>query len=86
MFHATRNTPTVARGRLVFLGADQHPDSARDQVSCLLVRVGMSRQERALAEPKLGHQGLVAVNQGLPLDPVQGRSITGVASLREHAA
>ena len=85
MFDPSRNTPTVARLRLVFLTANREPNAALDQIAGLFVRVGMAREDSALAQPKLGHQRLLAVNQCLALNPVQSWAVANVASLLEHA-
>ena len=71
------NTPTVADLRLVFLGANQNPNAALDQVAGLLMQMGMARQDSVLAHSKLGHQRL-------PLNPVQGQTVSCIASLLEH--
>jgi len=84
VFDPSGNTPTVARLRLVFVGANRKADSAPDQVAGLLVRMRMSWQDRAFAQQKLRHQGSVAMNQSLPFNPVQGRTVATVASFREH--
>ena len=44
----------------------------------------MARQDSARAQAKLGHQRLLAVNQGLPFNPVQGRTVSPFSSLLEH--
>ena len=86
MFHSSGNTPAIARLRFVFLDANREPHAAFDQVTGLLVRMGMARQDSALAHSKLGHQRLLAVDQCLPLNPVQGRTVSTVTLLFEHAA
>ena len=85
MFAPSRNAPTVALLRLVLLAAHREPNAAFDQIAGLLVRRGMARQDSALAQAKLGQQRFLAVNQCLPLDPVQGRTVSAATSLLEHA-
>ena len=85
VFDPSGNAPTVANRRLVFVGANRNPDSAPDQVPCLLVRMRMSWQDRAFAQQKLRHQGSIAMNQSLPFNPVQGRTVVTVASFLEHS-
>ena len=84
MFHPSRNTPAVACLRVVFLGANQKSNAALDQVACLLMRMGMARQDSSFAQAKLGHQRFLAVNQRLPFNPFQGRTVSSIASLLEH--
>src|ERR1035437_9479605 len=85
VFYPSGNAPAVARLRLVFLGANREPNAALDQVAGLLMRMGMARQDRALAQPKLGHQGFATVNQRLPFNPGQGRTVSFVVSHLEHS-
>ena len=85
MLHPSGNAPAIADLRFVFLGANREPDAALDQVAGLLVGMGMARQDSALAQAKLGHQRLLAVDQGLAFNPVQGRTVSSIASLLEHA-
>ena len=86
MFHPSGNGPAVARLRIVFLGANREPDAALDQVSGLFVRMRMARQHSAIAHSKLGHKRILAVNQGLPFNPRQGRTVSSVTLLLEHAS
>ena len=72
------------RGYRVFQ-SHREPNAAFDQIAGLLVRRGMARQDSALAQAKLGQQRFLAVNQCLPLDPVQGRTVSAATSLLEHA-
>ena len=85
MFDPSGNTPAIASLRFAFLGADHEPNAALDQVAGLLVRMGVVRQDSALAHSKLSHQGLLAVDQRLALNPVQGRTVSATTLLLEHA-
>ena len=86
MFHPSGNTPAVADLRLELLDANQKPNAALNQVAGLLVRMGMARQDSALAHSKLSHQRLIAVDQGLAFNPIQRRTVSSIASLLEHAS
>jgi hypothetical protein len=44
----------------------------------------MARENSTPAQPKLGHQGFVTVNQRLPFNSGQGREVSSVVSLLEH--
>jgi len=84
MLDLAGDTPTVASLRLALIGANEKPDAALDQVAGLLVRMGMARQDSAFAQPKLGHQRFLTVNQRLPLNPFQDRAVSSIASFLEH--
>jgi hypothetical protein len=84
VFHSSRNGPAISWLRIVYLGANREPYAALDKVSGLLVLVCMAWQQSAFAQPKLGHEHSLAVNQGLSLDSVQGRKIAIAAKLFEH--
>ena len=85
MLDPSRNTPTVARLSFVLAGPNRKLDSAADQIPGLLVWVRMPRQDSPFAHPELRHQGLVAMNECLYLDPVQDRAVACVSLFREHA-
>ena len=57
------------------LPVDRQVHAAGDEVAGLLVRVGVAREDRSLAQTEFRHQGLVAVNQRLPLDTIRGRAV-----------
>jgi len=86
VFDASRNTPTVASRCLVLLGANRKPEATPDQVAGLLVGVGVPGEDRTFAQQEFRHQGSVAVNQRLALNPVQSRAVTSIASFAEHGA
>ena len=85
VFNSTCDAPTVACLSIVIIGAYREADAPTDQIAGLLVRVRMLGQDSAFAQDELGHEGLVTVDQGLPVDPAQGRNVAGGASLCEHA-
>jgi hypothetical protein len=47
--------------------------------------MSMAWQQRAFAQPKLGHEHFLAMHQGLSLDSFQGQVIASTATLFEHA-
>ncbi len=85
MLEASRDTPSVSGPCLIFLGAKEQPDAAADEIASLLVRVRMTRQDRTSAQPKLGHEGPLAMNQRFALYPVQRWTVPITAPFLEHA-
>ena len=78
------NAPAISRVRLVLLIADEQSEVARDEVPGLLVRMRVAREQRALAQAKLGHHCSHAMRQSFPLDSFQCRMVAVLALWFEH--
>ena len=84
MLHAAGYGPAIARSSLNASAAYGQADAATDEVTCLLLGVGVSGQRAAPAHAELRHQSAVAMDQGLALDAWQGRLIPTLVRLADH--
>ena len=84
MFHAAGDAPTVTGAGLVCHVPYKKPHATADQIPRLLVWMGVARQDGSFAQPELGHQGLLAVNESLALDAIEGRAVSVTTLFLEH--